>query len=506
MKQYEMFELQFQGPEPEGAETDSLLQAVFTCGKMTWCIQGFYAGNRQYKIRFLPTLTGVYLWEVTGIVQAKGKETCTKSEHSHGLVRAEGTHFRYQDGTRYLPFGTTIYALFHQTPELIEETLTTLPAAPFNKVRLCLFPKHYLYNHNDPQFFPFRRNMDGTWDVKRPCMEYWDHLEEIMKKLSDMGIEADLILFHSYDCWGFSTLQMEEWKCFLDYAVRRLAAFPNLWWSLANEYDLLFNRTLEDWHVLEEQIAEQDPYHHLLSCHNGFHFYDFTRPDITHCSVQTDALYKAAEWQRRYQKPVIYDECCYEGNIGMNWGNISAFEMVHRFWCGVVSGAYVTHGETYLSDDDVLWWAKGGKLKGKSPARIAFLKKLAEGLPEALSPWEEPFDLDLTEINMTAEGQEHPGDLFIHLLNSGTEEERELQAAKNAAYTGHCGDEVFIKYYGRQCPAAGTILLPKDQTYSLEIIDIWEMTITPYRNGISGKQLLSLPGKEGIAVIARKIS
>ena len=29
-------------------------------------------------------------------------------------------------------------------------------------------------------------------------------------------------------------------------------------------------------------------------------------------------------------------------------------------------------GETYLSDDDVLWWAKGGKLKGKSPEESLF--------------------------------------------------------------------------------------------------------------------------------------
>lgn len=47
-------------------------------------------------------------------------------------------------------------------------------------------------------------------------------------------------------------------------------------------------------------------------------------------------------------------------------------------------------GETYLSDDDVLWWAKGGKLKGKSPERIAFLRELMESLPSAIEPWYEP--------------------------------------------------------------------------------------------------------------------
>ena len=92
---------------------------------------------------------------------------------------------------------------------------------------------------------------------------------------------------------------------------------------------------------------------HLLSNHNCVHFYDFTRPNVTHCCIQTDGMHKAAEWQERYQKPVVFDECCYEGNIDMAWGNISAFELVNRFWRGCIQGAFVTHGETYVSEDAV---------------------------------------------------------------------------------------------------------------------------------------------------------
>jgi hypothetical protein len=42
-------------------------------------------------------------------------------------------------------------------------------------------------------------------------------------------------------------------------------------------------------------------------------------------------------------------------------GNLSAEELVHRFWVGTIAGTYVGHGETYLHpQDDVLWWSKGG--------------------------------------------------------------------------------------------------------------------------------------------------
>lgn len=202
------------------------------------------------------------------------------------MVQAEGCHFRYQDGTKYLPFGTTIYALVHQKEEVIEETFRSLAKAPFNKVRHCIFPKSY----------------------------------------------------------------------------------------------------------------------------------DFSRPTITHCCVQTNAMHKAAEWMEKYKKPVVFDECCYEGNIEHEWGSISAFEMVNRFWKACTAGAFATHGETYYSEDDI-----------------------------------------------------------------------------------------FLKYYGSYCPKYAAFRLPKDHSYKIEVIDVWEMTRTTLVEEGSGKVPLILPGKEGIAVLATRI-
>ena len=69
-------------------------------------------------------------------------------------------------------------------------------------------------------------------------------------------------------------------------------------------------------------------------------------------------------------------------------------------------------GETYLSDDDVLWWAKGGKLKGKSPEGIAFLREVMESLPGALEPWDEPvwtlYEPDLQDGDAPADLMENP--------------------------------------------------------------------------------------------------
>lgn len=504
MRQYEMFELSFEGPQPEESEALTDITAEFTCGEDTWKVKGFYDGNKNYKVRFLPQKLGTYIWKVSGVVSEEGSEECTSSEKSHGMVQVEGNHFTYQDETKYLPFGTTIYALVHQEESLIEETFQTLEKAPFNKVRHCIFPKSYDFNHNDPQYYPFEKDADGKWDVNHPCYAYWKHLEENIVRLGEMGIESDLILMHSYDRWGFAFLTMEEIAVYVEYTMRRLAAYPYIWWSMANEYDFLFNHKMEDWYEIEKMITENDSYHHLLSNHNGMKIYDFSRPAITHCCLQTNAMHKAADWWNQYQKPVIFDECCYEGDIEHEWGNISAFEMVNRFWKACAVGAFATHGETYYSEDEVLWWAKGGTLHGESPERIAFLKDFMYDLEDALEPWSEPM---FEEFNNVTE-QIVPGELppFVQLMQSLTPEESENLKWKNAAYTGHYKENVYLKYFGNQRPRVAAIRLPKEHFYKVEMIDVWDMTRTVVEEKVSGKVPLTLPGKEGIAVLATRVN
>lgn len=76
-------------------------------------VNGFYTGDGIYKVRFYPKKTGLYHWEVTGIVFAEGEEQCRSNSDAHGMVKVNGLHFQYEDGTKYMPFGTTIYAMVH---------------------------------------------------------------------------------------------------------------------------------------------------------------------------------------------------------------------------------------------------------------------------------------------------------------------------------------------------------------------------------------------------------
>jgi hypothetical protein len=504
MEQYRMFELTFQGDEPQGSQAAVDLRVTFAwkdaAGNAAQKeVKGFYAGGGVFKARFLPETAGEYAWKAQGCVSGEGFCACeAAAAKKRGIVRASGIHFAYADGTPFMPVGTTIYALAHQERQLIEQTLETLKTAPFNKMRHCVFPKHYDYNNNEPELFAFEKDTDGSWDVNRPCIAFWERLEEILFALADVGIQSDLILFHPYDHWGFAKFTMEQNFIYLDYLLRRFAAIPEIWWSMANEFDLVFNKTIEDWYAIEDYITANDPFCHLLSTHNCFSFYDFTRPGITHCCVQTTQVESAAKWLKQYQKPLVYDECCYEGDLPQAWGNISAFAMVNRFWIANVQGAYATHGEVFLSDDEILWWSKGGRLKGQSPERLAFLRKTLEELPAPLEPWEvnplEGLDPEFVKTIMSTP--------FMTLPAKMPEAQQESNLVKEGDARGRCGDEVFIQYLGRHCNRILNWKLPEDKKYRIDVIDVWEMTRRTAETGTSGKITVNLPAKEGIAVIA----
>lgn len=511
MKKFQMFELKLHGEPPSDSAVKIDLSATFSLAGEETTVLGFYDGNRTYCVRFFPQNSGVCTWKIHSSIPLEGclsgEEMCLDAdEERHGVVHTAGLHFRYDDGTRYMPFGTTVYALIHQEDSLVEQTMSSLRESPFNKVRLCLFPKHYDFNHNEPPCFAFEKSEQGEWNMDSPNFAFWHRLEQRIAELDVMGIEADLILFHGYDRWGFSRLSKEQCLTYLDYVTRRLAAYPNIWWSLANEYEILNHFKPEWWHTFAAYLGTNDPWHHLLSCHNFLELWDFDDPNVTHCSIQDPRVIRVPDLQKRYRKPVIFDECCYEGNLPYAWGNLSAFEMVNRFWTASVMGGYCTHGETYLSVDEVLWWAKGGILKGESVPRIAYLRKILESLPGELSYMNGPYEMLLENPETEKDIPENMKEAVLNicaLLQRVSPRRRTDFFDQNRLAAGHCGEDVYIQYMGRQCCAECQIKLPENRKYDVEWIDVWAMQREEVLHDVSGAVTVSLPGKEGIAILAK---
>ncbi|MFH1084972.1 MAG: DUF5605 domain-containing protein, partial [Chloroflexota bacterium] len=338
----------------------------------------------------------------------------------------------------------------------------------FNKIRMCIFPKDYLYNRNEPEFFVFEGDLAHGFDGTRFNPAFFHHLERRILDLMALGIEADLILFHPYDRWGFAAMTAEEDDRYLRYVVARLAAYRNVWWSMANEFDLMKAKTMLDWDRLFRIVQDSDPHQHLRSVHNCHGFYDHAKPWVTHQSIQHRLPEETGEWRQQCGKPVVIDETQYEGNIPRQWGNLPPQELVRKFWEGTVRGGYVGHGETYVHPEDILWWSKGGVLHGQSPARIAFMRKLVEEGPA-----------------------------------------RGFDPIETVVVTGFpCagkGEDYMLAYCGVLQPASMPLRLPAGKRYTIDILDTWEMTATPLPGTYAGTVEVPLPGKPYIAVRMRAV-
>ena len=389
-------EVVLKGAAAGNAYLETRLSAGFTQGAKSIEVSGFWDGGDVFKIRFMPPAPGPWHYETrSNMPELSGKSgsfnVSPPPGSNHGpVVVHKKFYLRYADGTPYHQFGTTCYSWTHQPGQLQEQTLRTLAASPFNKIRFCIFPLSFRYTMNEPELFPYKRRADGSFDFDRPVPAFWRQFERRILDLQKLGIEADLILWHSYDRWGFAQMSDAQDDRYLRYCIARLSAFRNVWWSLANEYDLMApnpkshrgNKTLEDWDRFFSILEKEDPFQHLRGIHNGRVLYDHTKAWVTHASLQSSAMNAGVRFRKQFQKPVIYDECRYEGDVpwGM-WGRLSAIEMTQRFWLGTLSGCYVGHGETYLNPEEVLWWTKGGTLHGESPRRIQWLKDFMTRAP-----------------------------------------------------------------------------------------------------------------------------
>ena len=447
-----IYEVALDGPKEGNPFTEQRVTGTFHSINETVSCDGFYDGDGIYRIRFMPSFEGEYTYQIqtTFGKEYEGHFTVIKpKENAHGPVRVANTyHMAYEDGTPYYSIGTTCYVWELQSDELIEQTFDTLKNSAFNKIRFCIFPKHYDYNLREPRSYPYEGNpMDSSvltpenfwdytgktegnhWDFTRFNPKHFQHIENCIRRLGELGIEADLIMMHPYDRWGFSQMTKEQDDLYWNYAVARFSAFANVWWSLANEYDLMPHKAIQDWERYASILCEKDPYHHMRSIHNCVSLYDFSRPWIT------------------------------------------GEEMLRRFWEAACRGGYPGHGETYLNKENILWWSHGGILHGESHKRFGFLlDRLKETPGLGLMPYSRTWD------EVCAVPQEiTPGE-------------------------AECGcKEYYLIYYSFMRPTFREFHFDDKSSWHVRVLDTWNMTIED-RGRFQGKFKVTLQAKPYMAV------
>jgi hypothetical protein len=458
IQQWNVYEISFSGPSEGNPYMDITLEAVFKTENKTVSVPGFYDGNGMYRIRFSPDKQGEWTWETNSnseeLANKSGEFICiAPAVNNHGPLKIVNTFYlEYADNTPFYAVGTTAYQWTSVKQSIQEKTLETLAGAPFNKIRMCVFPKSYRYgNDTEPWMYPYKREGEHN-DFTKPNYEFFQNFDQRVKQLLELEIQADVILFHPYDSWGYSEMGKEMNEKYVRYMIARISAYRNVWWSLANEWDVPKIKETIDWEGIGTLLQNEDPHQRFRGIHNWYnsedHFYDHSRPWITHVSAQTSQFYNAIKWRNQYKKPLLFDEMRYEGDVPSGWGNLNGKEMASYFWMAGLSGGYPTHGDTYQNNADdsteVRWWAKGGELVGESPERIRYFKSVMEKAPvNEMSPElivDNPENLDDNIFIFSK-----PGEYYL-------------------VYTAETDQEIQINLTG-------------NSNFKLEVLDIWNMHV-----------------------------
>ena len=440
-------------------------------------IHGFYDGEERFAFRFMPEQLGKHSYRtrcsLASLNDKQGFFHCIPARaNKHGKVIVKDKYwFAYRDGSNYFEAGTTCYAWIHQNEDIQNRTLETLSRAYFNKIRMCIFPKWYEYNHTQPLHYPFVGNVTEGFDYDVLNVDFFKHLDECVMKLGELNIQADIILFHPYDHdkWKFNGMRFDQDKRYLRYVCARLSSHHNVWFSLANEYDLIrfgYKRNKHSWNKLLSIVNHFNVHDHLMSIHQLNKMFDHRNKMITHCSIQRTEMYLTAElgdsWRKQFGKPVVIDECVYEGNINAWWGGISALELVRRFWEATARGCYLGHGETLLNDSEFLWWSHGGQLYGQSAERIRFLKEIMEETPN---------------IHFSSESGRY------HLARGLADRDTQLI------------------YLGNNQPSNFKVLLAQGVKYQIQVIDTWTMQRTFLPDLYEQECWVQLPSRPYMAIL-----
>jgi hypothetical protein len=470
LEKWRVYQIRLRGPLGWRASLTPPLTATFEHAGASKEVPGFWDGEETYVIRFMPDEPGLWTWRtrsaLTGLDGRAGRFTVTApSSDNHGPVRVADTyHFAHADGKPFHELGTTSYAWAHQPQGRRSETLLTLAGSPFNKLRMAVFPNASV--HTEP-LFPFLET-DGAWDLSSFNPSFFRNLDDCVRELGAIGVQADIILFHPYDdARGFSAMSPAHDEIYLRYLIARLSAYQNVWWSAANEWDLIKSKTETDFDRILEIVREADPYDRLRSIHQWRQLYNHNQPWVTHASIQNGAAVeddaRALIYRDAYRKPVVFDEVRYEGDIAARWGNLTGEELTRAFWEAHIAGCYCGHGEAFQPD---LWMGVGGSLRGQSIARLAFLKRVMEGGPAEIDPIDRWW----------------------------------------GRHIGGKAGQYYLRYFGETAPSEWRIDIPRDQLsggerFRAEIVDTWNMTVTP----VEGPFTLSRSGDYSFTDLARPV-
>jgi hypothetical protein len=395
---------------------DVTLDAVFqTPQGRTLKVPGFWAGGRQWKVRYASPEAGTHRWRSAcsitadqGLHDRTGTVTVEPYRgenllYRHGPVRvaADRRHFEHLDGTPFFWLGDTWWmGLCHRLhwPEEFRQLAADRKAKGFNVIQIVagLYP-------DMPAFDPRGANEAGfAWqkDYSRIRPEYFDQADKRLKYLVDQGFVPCIVGAWGYHLpWMGKDRMKEHWR----YLVARYGALPVVWCA-AGEGTMPFygsKRGNEEaalqkqgWTEVIRSIRATDPFGRMITIHpsrsareivNDPSLLDFDMHQTGHMpegAIGQMAGQMRDAYQARPVMPVIAGESSYDGLDLREWGGgmLSSDASRQMFWMGLMhngaaGGTYGANGIWQMNRRDAPYGpSPHGRSWGSTPWDEAMLR------------------------------------------------------------------------------------------------------------------------------------
>jgi hypothetical protein len=223
-------------------------------------VEAFYyervnSTSGAFKVRFNPSDMGDHNFTISNTgsytVTSDASTFHCNSSSNAGFLRDDPSYprsFVWDNGTHPYLWGQTYYQMVNQARKSLDTpsgdsfwhpAVTGSASYGMNKIRLLVTPwgPDLRTGVNvTTRAFPL---VGASLDRDQIDEKHWQGLDKAIDYLNSQGIVADLILFHDGDAtWTpFGTTAQNQ--RYTRYVTARYAAYPNVIWSLANEYQLL---------------------------------------------------------------------------------------------------------------------------------------------------------------------------------------------------------------------------------------------------------------------------
>ena len=356
---YDQIELTYEA-EADNPGFDGSLSVEFTHDSGdTVTISGFYAGDGQYRVRFMPYEPGTWMFELQSDVALDGDrhgELEVVDSELPGVLRTAPDHphhFQFDNGDRFFPVGTTgfgLLATMSEAPEEGKEFIDYYTDRNFNWTRFYLsHTKADIENEPTRVFWPWGGSSSDP-DFSTFSLEAFECAEQAVEYMCDRDMISSVILLHPNALQMLDEGEYDKMKIlkrFLKYIVARLGAFWNVTWNMANEWQRGDVFSPEEINELGYYLKEIDPYDRLVNCHHYGRF-EFARSEWTDMSSiqfygRPDEMHDVAAVNRAFDKPVLLEEIGYEeDNIEPPNDPVN----VRRdHWALTAAGTYSTYGD-----------------------------------------------------------------------------------------------------------------------------------------------------------------